>query len=117
MLIHNMHSARQYAGAERAGRQQPRRQLEHFLGQQRAAGPVGGTTLGGTDFLTLMLAQLKNQDPTNPVDSNTFLYATCLAQRSAGHHQSEYLFLGAVEFHLARAKRCKRPRCWAIKRW
>ena len=34
---------------------------------------VGGTTLGGTDFLTLMLAQLKNQDPTSPVDSNTFL--------------------------------------------
>jgi flagellar basal-body rod modification protein FlgD len=32
-----------------------------------------GTTLGGTDFLTLMLAQLQNQDPTNPVDSTTFL--------------------------------------------
>jgi flagellar basal-body rod modification protein FlgD len=31
------------------------------------------TTLGGTDFLTLMLAQLKNQDPTSPVDSNEFL--------------------------------------------
>jgi len=30
-------------------------------------------TLGGTDFLTLMLAQLKNQDPTSPVDSNEFL--------------------------------------------
>ena len=29
--------------------------------------------MGGTDFLTLMLAQLKNQDPTSPVDSNTFL--------------------------------------------
>jgi flagellar basal-body rod modification protein FlgD len=34
---------------------------------------ANGTTLGGTDFLTLMLAQLKNQDPTSPVDSNTFL--------------------------------------------
>jgi flagellar basal-body rod modification protein FlgD len=32
-----------------------------------------GTTLGGTDFLTLMLAQLQNQDPTNPIDSSTFL--------------------------------------------
>ena len=31
------------------------------------------TSLGGTDFLTLMLAQLKNQDPTSPVDSSTFL--------------------------------------------
>jgi flagellar basal-body rod modification protein FlgD len=38
-----------------------------------AAGGTNGVTLGGTDFLTLMLAQLKNQDPTSPVDSNTFL--------------------------------------------
>src|ERR1700694_85213 len=38
------------------------------------------TTLGGTNFLTLMLAQLKNQDPTSPVDSKTFL--TQLAQLS-----------------------------------
>jgi flagellar basal-body rod modification protein FlgD len=38
-----------------------------------AASAAGGTSLGGTDFLTLMLAQLKNQDPTSPVDSNTFL--------------------------------------------
>jgi flagellar basal-body rod modification protein FlgD len=36
-------------------------------------GKAGATSLGGTDFLTLMLAQLKNQDPTSPVDSNTFL--------------------------------------------
>jgi flagellar basal-body rod modification protein FlgD len=38
-----------------------------------ASSATGGVTLGGTDFLTLMLAQLKNQDPTSPVDSNTFL--------------------------------------------
>lgn len=38
-----------------------------------AASGSNGVTLGGTDFLTLMLAQLKNQDPTSPVDSNTFL--------------------------------------------
>jgi flagellar basal-body rod modification protein FlgD len=38
-----------------------------------ATTPANGTTLAGTDFLTLMLAQLKNQDPTSPVDSNTFL--------------------------------------------
>jgi flagellar basal-body rod modification protein FlgD len=42
--------------------------------------PASATTLGGADFLTLMLAQLKNQDPTSPVDSNTFL--TQLAQLS-----------------------------------
>jgi flagellar basal-body rod modification protein FlgD len=45
-----------------------------------SAAPVSGTTLGGTNFLTLMLAQLKNQDPTSPVDSSTFL--TQLAQLS-----------------------------------
>ena len=45
-----------------------------------SAGVNGAATLGGTDFLTLMLAQLKNQDPTSPVDSNTFL--TQLAQLS-----------------------------------
>jgi flagellar basal-body rod modification protein FlgD len=45
-----------------------------------SAPAANGTTLGGTDFLTLMLAQLKNQDPTSPVDSNTFL--TQLAQLS-----------------------------------
>jgi flagellar basal-body rod modification protein FlgD len=37
------------------------------------ASTANGVTLGGTDFLTLMLAQLKNQDPTSPVDSNEFL--------------------------------------------
>jgi flagellar basal-body rod modification protein FlgD len=42
-------------------------------GSGAAAGTTSATTLGGTDFLTLMLAQLKNQDPTSPVDSNTFL--------------------------------------------
>ena len=36
-------------------------------------GAAAGATLGGTNFLTLMLAQLKNQDPTSPVDSNQFL--------------------------------------------
>jgi flagellar basal-body rod modification protein FlgD len=48
-------------------------------GAASAAG-VAGATLGGANFLTLMLAQLKNQDPTSPVDSNTFL--TQLAQLS-----------------------------------
>ena len=42
-------------------------------GASGAGSAVAGTSLGGTDFLTLMLAQLKNQDPTSPVDSNTFL--------------------------------------------
>jgi flagellar basal-body rod modification protein FlgD len=50
-------------------------------GSTTANGAVNSAaTLGGTNFLTLMLAQLKNQDPTSPVDSNTFL--TQLAQLS-----------------------------------
>jgi flagellar basal-body rod modification protein FlgD len=42
-------------------------------GGSGSASGISGTTLGGTDFLTLMLAQLQNQDPTSPVDSNQFL--------------------------------------------
>jgi flagellar basal-body rod modification protein FlgD len=49
-------------------------------GSSGTGAATSATTLGGTDFLTLMLAQLKNQDPTSPVDSNTFL--TQLAQLS-----------------------------------
>src|ERR1700678_2310407 len=36
-------------------------------------GSASSVTLGGTGFLTLLLAQLQNQDPTSPVDSNEFL--------------------------------------------
>jgi flagellar basal-body rod modification protein FlgD len=42
-------------------------------GSASSSNASNGFTLGGTDFLTLMLAQLKNQDPTSPVDSNEFL--------------------------------------------
>jgi flagellar basal-body rod modification protein FlgD len=42
-------------------------------GASSASSTASSTTLGGTNFLTLMLAQLKNQDPTSPVDSNQFL--------------------------------------------
>jgi flagellar basal-body rod modification protein FlgD len=42
-------------------------------GTGSASTGANGVTLGGTDFLTLMLTQLKNQDPTSPVDSNEFL--------------------------------------------
>ena len=49
-----------------------------ITGANSSGGINGAATLGGANFLTLMLAQLKNQDPTSPVDSNTFL--TQLAQ-------------------------------------
>jgi flagellar basal-body rod modification protein FlgD len=50
----------------------------------RAADPAptarSRTTLGHADFLALMTAQLKNQDPTKPVDNSE--YVTQLAQLS-----------------------------------
>jgi flagellar basal-body rod modification protein FlgD len=42
-------------------------------GGANSSSSANGVTLGGTDFLTLMLTQLQNQDPTSPVDSNEFL--------------------------------------------
>ena len=37
------------------------------------AAPVHKTTLDQSDFLTLMTAQLKNQDPTSPVDNSQYV--------------------------------------------
>ncbi|MGI4879833.1 MAG: flagellar hook assembly protein FlgD [Janthinobacterium lividum] len=42
--------------------------------------PTGRTTLDQSDFLALMTAQLKNQDPTKPVDNSE--YVSQLAQLS-----------------------------------
>jgi flagellar basal-body rod modification protein FlgD len=79
MLLSSIHSATGNTGTTGTG----------TTGSTTGTGSTGSTgtgavtqavTLGGTDFLTLMLAQLQNQDPTSPVDSNTFL--TQLAQLS-----------------------------------
>ncbi len=76
MLVGHMLSATQPGNAN------PASGTNNTAPSTSAAGASGasGISLGGTDFLTLMLAQLKNQDPTSPVDSNTFL--TQLAQLS-----------------------------------
>jgi len=35
--------------------------------------PLGGNELNGNDFITLLVAQLKNQDPTSPMDPTQFV--------------------------------------------
>jgi flagellar basal-body rod modification protein FlgD len=40
------------------------------------AAPPLGTTLGKNDFLKLLITQLQNQDPLNPLDQNQFLSQT-----------------------------------------
>jgi flagellar basal-body rod modification protein FlgD len=58
------------------------------------SGSTSATSLGGTDFLTLMLAQLKNQDPTSPVDSNTFLSQLASLSEVQGITQLNTSFAG-----------------------
>ena len=36
------------------------------------SGATGGKAMGKEDFLKLLVAQLKNQDPLSPMDSNQF---------------------------------------------
>ncbi|MBM4443354.1 MAG: flagellar hook assembly protein FlgD [Candidatus Rokubacteria bacterium] len=38
--------------------------------------PPGGPTLGKQEFLKLLITQLRNQDPMNPLDQNQFLSQT-----------------------------------------
>ena len=38
-----------------------------------SSGSTGGTELGKDDFLKLMMAQLRYQDPLNPMDSSAYL--------------------------------------------
>ena len=75
MLINGTHATTPTSPRARA-RERPAPEAHrhgHGIGTTSANSRASGATLGGTDFLTLMLAQLKNQDPTSPVDSNTFL--------------------------------------------
>ena len=41
-----------------------------------APAQAGGATLGKQDFLKLLITQLRNQDPLNPLDQNQFLAQT-----------------------------------------
>ncbi len=77
MLINHIHAA---AATPAAASSAAGGSSTSSTSSSAASSAAGGVTLGGTDFLTLMLAQLKNQDPTSPIDSNAFL--TQLAQLS-----------------------------------
>jgi len=80
MVINGTHAAANGAGTSGTGSTTGTGSGAGADSSSGAGAATSATTLGGTDFLTLMLAQLKNQDPTSPVDSNTFL--TQLAQLS-----------------------------------
>jgi flagellar basal-body rod modification protein FlgD len=75
MIVNNTHAANNVVGSTGTGTGTGGTGGTSGTGGSSATGSVAasGTTLGGTNFLTLMLAQLKNQDPTSPVDSNQFL--------------------------------------------
>ncbi len=47
-------------------------------GSSSATSSANGSTLGSSDFLTLLVSELKNQDPTQPTDPTS--YITQLAQ-------------------------------------
>jgi flagellar basal-body rod modification protein FlgD len=38
-----------------------------------ASGTAAGTTITANDFLTLLVAEMKNQDPTQPTDPNAYI--------------------------------------------
>jgi flagellar basal-body rod modification protein FlgD len=71
MVIHPIHAATNTTGTNGTNGTGSTGTTGSTTSSSSSSAGVG--TLQGTDFLTLMLAQLQNQDPTNPVDSNTFL--------------------------------------------
>ena len=81
---HPTHSRRQHGSQLPAAR------------SSSASAGVGGLTMN--DFLTLMTAQLQNQDPLNPTDSNQFLSAALRAEHGRRHLAAQYLGDDPLEF-------------------
>ena len=73
MIINHTHAATNTPGSTGTGGTASAGAAGSSSSSSSASTAANGVSLGGTDFLTLMLAQLKNQDPTSPVDSNEFL--------------------------------------------
>jgi flagellar basal-body rod modification protein FlgD len=72
-MINNIHATTQPGAGTGTGTGTSGTSGTGSTGSSSSSSSASGVTLGGTDFLTLMLAQLQNQDPTSPVDSNEFL--------------------------------------------
>ena len=44
-----------------------------YLSQQKATRTTGNGTLGKDEFLKILMTQLQNQDPTNPMEDTEFI--------------------------------------------
>lgn len=53
--------------------QQPIKESMFLINKQRDERKTGQGTLGKDDFMKLLIAQLQNQDPTNPMKDNEFI--------------------------------------------
>jgi len=86
------------------------------LGAATTAPGKSRSTLGQQDFLSLMTAQLKNQDPTKPMDNNEFMSQMAQFSTVSGINDLNKSFASfAVPFIPIR--RC-RPRVWSgIRCW
>ncbi len=83
----------------------------------RAARLTAAPRLGGTDFLTLMLAQLQESGSDQSGRQQHLPEPARRAQRSAGHHLAQHLVQRLCRVRCPRVRRCRRPHCSVIKRW
>lgn len=53
--------------------QKPITENDYLINKKRDERKTGDGTLGKDDFMKLLIAQLQNQDPTNPMKDNEFI--------------------------------------------
>ncbi|MEY6431889.1 flagellar hook assembly protein FlgD [Thioalkalicoccus limnaeus] len=66
-------------------------------GQIEPRPPPSSQSLGQDDFMTLMMAQLKAQDPMNPMDSHNFLSQLAQFSTVSGIEKLNQSFVGLAE--------------------